>query len=181
VARASGQKRLSVLEVAAGSGEVPGIASRRLARQGIALQLTLLDRAPAHLPRDSRSVVGDGLELPFRDASFDMVSCSLFAHHLSPALVGEFVREALRVSRRAVAINDLVRHPLHLALALAGFPIMRSRVAWLDGLTSVRRAYVPEEMREAILSAVSSNGIPRIEISRHYLFRMGVIVWKPET
>jgi hypothetical protein len=51
-------------------------------------------------------------------------------------------------------------------------------VAWLDGLTSVRRAYTPGEMRESILSTVSGNEIPQIEISRHYLYRMGVTVWK---
>jgi len=178
VATASGRKQLSVLEVAAGSGEVPCIAARRLARQGIDLQLTLLDRARSHLPRAGRSVVGDALALPFRDASFDAVSCNLFAHHLSPALLGEFVKEALRVSRLAVLINDLVRHPLHLALAFSGFPLMRSRVAWRDGLTSVRRAYLPEEMRETIVSATSRNGVPRVDISRHYLYRMGLIMWK---
>lgn len=177
VAHASGQKHLSVLEVAAGSGEVQQIAGRRLATQGIELELTLLDRSQAHLRRGSRSVVGDGFALPFRDASFDVVSCNLFAHHLSPALVGQFVKEALRVSRLAVLINDLVRHPLHLALVYAAFPIMRSRVAWLDGITSVHRAYIPEEMREATLSGFSG-AVPRIDISRHYLFRMGVIVWK---
>jgi ubiquinone/menaquinone biosynthesis C-methylase UbiE len=175
------QKHLSVLEVAAGSGEVPRIVGQRMARQGIDLEVTLLDRAPSHLPRGSRSVVGDGLTLPFRDASFDVVSCNLFAHHLPPAQVGELVKEGLRVSRRAVLINDLVRHPLHLALVYASLPIMRSRVAWLDGLTSVRRAYVPDEMREAILSVVSGNGAPRVEISQHYLFRMGVVVWKAGT
>ena len=90
----------------------------------------------------------------------------------------QFVREGLRVSRCALLINDLVRHPLHLALAYAGFPIMRSRVAWLDGLTSVRRAYVPAEIRGLVASAFSSNGAPRVEITRHYLFRMGVTVWK---
>jgi ubiquinone/menaquinone biosynthesis C-methylase UbiE len=175
---ASGQKRLSVLDVAAGSGEVPRLVAERLAKQGVDLEFTLLDRAQSHLARGSRSVVGDGLALPFRDASFDVVSSNLFVHHLPPPQIGEFVKEALRVSRGAVLINDLVRHPVHLALVYAAFPIMRSRVAWLDGLTSVRRAYVPEEMQAAILSAVSSNGTPRIEISRHYLFRMGVIVWK---
>lgn len=178
VARTSGQKRLSILEVAAGSGEVPRVVRQRLAQHGIDLEFTLLDLAPAHLWRGNRSVVGDALALPFRDASFDLVSCNLFAHHLSPMRVGEFVKEGLRVSRRAVLINDLIRHPLHLALVYAAFPIIHSRVAWLDGITSVRRAYVPEEMREAILSADFSNGIPRIEISRHHLFRMGVIVWK---
>jgi hypothetical protein len=63
-----------------------------------------------------------------------------------------------------------------LALAFAGYPIMRSRVAWLDGLTSVRRAYVPDEIRNILATAVGTGA--RVEISRHYLFRMGVMVWK---
>ena len=92
--------------------------------------------------------MADALALPFADGAFDLVSCSLFAHHLDPLQLKQFVREGLRVSRRALLINDLVRHPLHLALVYAGFPIMRNRVAWLDGLTSVRRAYVPEEIRK---------------------------------
>jgi len=121
--------------------------------------------------------VGDAAGLPFRDGAFDLVSCNLFAHHLDTERLVRFVREALRVCRRAVLINDLVRHPLHLALAFAGFPLMRSRIAWLDGLTSVRRAYVPDEMRRMIAATLpQSSG--HVEIARNYLFRMGVIVWK---
>jgi hypothetical protein len=62
-------------------------------------------------------------------------------------------------------------------LVYASYPIMRNRVAWLDGLTSVRRAYVPEEIESVIASAFSLETV-RLEISRNYLFRMGVIVWK---
>jgi hypothetical protein len=104
------------------------------------------------------------------------VSCSLFAHHLQPAELHQFGEEASRVSRCAVLINDLVRHPMHLALVYAAFPLMRSYVSRVDGVASVRRSYVPEEMRQ-ILSNGSRPPRP-IEISRHYLFRMGVIVWK---
>jgi hypothetical protein len=82
----------------------------------------------------------------------------------------------LRVSRCAILINDLVRHPLHLALVYAGFPLMRSYVSRVDGLASVRRAYVPEEMRQILSSAAKP--APRVEISRHFLFRMGAIAWK---
>jgi ubiquinone/menaquinone biosynthesis C-methylase UbiE len=177
IARVSGAKHFSLLEVAAGSGEVPKVVQRMLARCGITLDVTLLDRQRSHLPRANHSVAGDALALPFDDGAFDLISCNLFAHHLPPQQLEQFVREGLRVSRRAVLINDLVRHPLHLALAFAGYPIMRSRVAWLDGLTSVRRAYVPEEIRSMLASAVSPTEV-RIDISRHYLFRMGVIVWK---
>ncbi|MGB6801310.1 MAG: methyltransferase domain-containing protein, partial [Candidatus Sulfotelmatobacter sp.] len=130
----------------------------------------------SHEGRNS-GVVADALAMPFADGAFDLISCSLFAHHLDEQQLAQFMREGLRVSRHALLINDLIRHPLHLALAFAGFPIMRSRVAWLDGLTSVRRAYVPDEIRTLLASAACDGAN---EISRNYLFRMGVIVWKSQ-
>jgi hypothetical protein len=176
VASATGDKSFSVLEVAAGFGEVSKAAGRQLAHKRITLEVTDLDRVRSHLLRGNRAVVADALSLPFQDGSFDLVSCSLFAHHLEPAELGHFIGEGLRVSRRAVLINDLVRHPLHLALVYAGFPLMRSYVSRVDGLASVRRAYVPDEMRRILLSAARPPA--RIEISRNFLFRMGVIAWK---
>jgi ubiquinone/menaquinone biosynthesis C-methylase UbiE len=177
VAAVTGQKNFSLLEVAAGFGETPRSAARQLARKGITLDITDLDLVPSHLQRGHRALVADALALPFRDRSFDLVSCSLFAHHLSPTDLARFGAEALRVSRCAVLINDLVRHPLHLALVFAGGLLMRSYVSRVDGIASVRSAYVPEEMRQMIGNG-HGNG-EEIEISRHYLFRMGVIVWKP--
>jgi ubiquinone/menaquinone biosynthesis C-methylase UbiE len=152
IARATGQKHFSLLEVAAGFGEVPKVAGEQLARKGITLDITLLDRARSHLLPGNHSVVADALALPFPDGAFDLVSCSLFTHHLEPAELARFANEALRVSRCAVLINDLIRHPLHLALVYAAFPLMRSYVSRVDGVASVRRAYVPDEMRR-ILSA----------------------------
>jgi SAM-dependent methyltransferase len=176
VASAAGTKHFSVLEVAAGFGEVSKLAGLQLASKGITLDVTDLDRARTHLLRGNRAVAADALALPFRDDTFDLVSCSLFAHHLEPADLAHFVSEALRVSRCAVLINDLVRHPLHVALVYAGFPLMRSYVSRVDGLASVRRAYVPDEMRQILSSGAEP--ATRVEISRHFLFRMGVIAWK---
>jgi hypothetical protein len=178
VSAVSGQKRFSILEVAAGYGEVPRMAGQQLADKGITLNITDLDRAPTHLQRGHRAVVADALALPFADGSFDLVSCSLFAHHLEPAVLSRFVDEALRVSRCAVLINDLIRHPLHVALVYAGFPLMRSRVSRIDGITSVRRSYVPSEMHNIVSNG--SHPARRVDISRHYLFRMAVTIWKPE-
>ena len=176
VSGATGRKQFSVLEVAAGFGEVTKLAGRQLAGKQITLDVTDLDRAPTHLLRGSRAVVADALALPFQDNSFDLVSCSLFAHHLEPDELARFTNEALRVTRCAVLINDLVRHPLHVALVYAGFPLMRSYVSRVDGLASVRRAYVPNEMRQILSSGAQHDA--RLEISRHFLFRMGVIAWK---
>jgi len=176
VVSVTGLKRLSLLEVAAGLGDVPRGAAMRLARSGISLEIIDLDRVPSHLQRDHRALAADALALPFPDASFDVVSCSLFVHHLQPDEVKRFAIEALRVSRHAVLINDLIRHPLHLALVYAGFPLMRSYVSRVDGVASVRRAYVPEEMRAMLADGIPSAG--KVEVSTHYLFRMGIVVWK---
>ena len=43
VAQATGMNRLSLLEVGAGSGELPNIVQRNMAQHGIALDVTLLD------------------------------------------------------------------------------------------------------------------------------------------
>ena len=172
---ATGKTHLSVLEVAAGFGEVPERAAKQLEHKGIQLEITMLDRLRSHLLPGNHSVVADALSLPFPDCSYDVVSCSLFAHHLEPADLQRFVAESLRVGRCALLINDLIRHPVHLALVYAGFALMRSHVSRVDGIASVRRAYQREEMRD-LISAEKS--VASIEISRHYLFRMGVIVWK---
>lgn len=173
VAAKTGQKHFSMLEVASGFGEVPRLAAQRLARKGIRVDITDLDRVPSHLQQGHRALVADALALPFRDGSFDLVSCSLFAHHLNPSQLAAFGAEASRVSRNAVLINDLIRHPLHLMLVYAGFALMRSHVSRVDGVASVRRAYTPEEMRKIL----SQNSRGKIEVSCHYLFRMGVILW----
>jgi SAM-dependent methyltransferase len=175
VARASGLRKLSILEVGAATGDVPLTAQRVLARYGIRLQVTLLDRVWSHLPSGgAASVAGDALRLPFRDDTFDVVSCSLLAHHFEPEMLVEFARESLRVSRQAVLINDLIRSRLHLLLVYLGLPLFRSQITWHDAPASVRRAYTCDEMR----SVLADVGARKVQISRHYLFRMGVLLWK---
>jgi hypothetical protein len=166
---------LSLLEVGAGTGDVPLTAKSILSKDGTELHVTLLDRMSSHLPSSGMaSVSGDALHLPFRDDAFDVVSSTLFAHHLEPDTIRLFAAESLRVCRRAVLINDLIRSRLHLCLVYAGMPLFRSRITWHDAPASVRRAYTRDEMR-ALLEGLPAR---RITISRHYLYRMGVLLWK---
>ena len=178
VGATTGEKSFSLLEVAAGFGEVPRLIAEQLTSKGIQLNASLLDLKLSHLLPGNSSIVADALALPFSDNTFDLVHCNLFAHHLQPDELMRFVRESFRVSRCAVLINDLVRHPMHLALVYACFPLMRSPISRHDGVASVRRSYVPSEMRRMIALAFNDDSPPRVEILRHFLFRMGVIVWK---
>ncbi len=182
VAQASGCKSLSLLEVAAGSGHMPKAIQHRMLARGIHLQVSLLDRVWSHLHDGGNSrptngfgaVAGDALALPFRDESFDVVSCNLFAHHLSFEQTVQFVNEALRTCRIAVLVNDLVRHRLHLALVYVSLPLFRSRMTWHDAPASVRQAYTLREMHHLF----GQTDAAQVEIRRRYLFRMGVIAWK---
>jgi ubiquinone/menaquinone biosynthesis C-methylase UbiE len=173
VVEKAGLRKLSLLEVAAGSSDVPLAVRSRFERDGIELKVTALDRSASHLPDGVPRVGGDALALPFSNRSFDVVSCCLFAHHLSPPDMVRFAREASRVARTAVLINDLVRHPLHLALIYAGFPLYRSRLTRHDAPASVRQAYTLEEMHQMLQQVPFA----KIDIARRYLFRMGVIGW----
>ena len=176
VAARTGARRLSLLDVASGSGYVPSRVQQEVASCGLTLNVTLLDRAITHVRNGStgQRVAADVFVLPFPDNTFDVVSSCLFAHHLSPQQIPAFVAESLRVSRRAVLINDLIRNSVHLAFAYAGSPIYRSRITRNDAPASVRQAYTVEEMADLLKATPAA----RFEIHRYFFFRMGVIAWK---
>jgi ubiquinone/menaquinone biosynthesis C-methylase UbiE len=187
-------KTISWLDVGGATGDLASLTRRSLSKKGIQLQPVLLDRMPGHMTARTSgiraktgrepgshdlnghfpSIGGDALALPLRDASFDVVGCCLFIHHLEPEQVIQFVNDALRVARHAVVINDLIRHPLHLALAYAGYALYRSRLTRHDSVASVRRAYTVGEMA----SMLRRSQAYKIETHKFFPFRMGVIAWK---
>ncbi len=177
IAKQRGLKKIQWLDVAGANGDVAGFTQQALAGMGLEVETVVLDRVPSHLSGNRSGVCGDALNLPFRNGSFDAVGCSLFAHHLEPPEIERFVREGLRVARHAFFIHDLIRHPLHLALAYAGLPIYRSRITRHDAPASVRRAYTVEEMGRMLRDSGTAN----VEIATFFLFRMGAIAWKPTT
>jgi len=172
--RKAGASSLSVLEVGGASGTSQKQLQRRFCRRGISLHFTILDRNRSHLNGQFPSVAGDALELPFADSSFDVVSCALLIHHMQPEQIIAFLRESLRVARTAVVINDLRRAYAHLALIYTGLPLFRSRLTRHDAVASVHRSYTLSELKQLIDGGFSNS----VEFSSHYLFRMGVIVWK---
>jgi SAM-dependent methyltransferase len=85
---------VQALDVATGGGHV----ARRLREAGCSV--VTVDPAPGMQP----DVVARGEDLPFADASFDVVTCRIAPHHFAD--VRAAVREMARVSRDRVVIED---------------------------------------------------------------------------
>jgi ubiquinone/menaquinone biosynthesis C-methylase UbiE len=175
-----------ILEVASGRADVLQAALLRLVHAiGVAPEVTLLDRSAMHLPDPRawpaelpapRIVAADALDLPFPDASVDIVSCCLFLHHLEPPQIARYLQEAQRVARVAVVVNDLERSAVHYQLAKLNRIIDPSRISRHDGPVSVRRAYTRGE-----LARMLTNTGRTFHLERAWLYRLGAVLWCERT
>jgi ubiquinone/menaquinone biosynthesis C-methylase UbiE len=175
VAKHRGLHKLSFLDVAGATGDVSAGAQHFLQQRGVELDYAVLDRSAGHLNTlGGSSMVADAFALPFRDGSFDVVGSALFLHHLETEQLLAFFAECLRVSRHACIINDLRRSSFHLLAAYAGRLLYRSAITSHDSAASVRRAYTVDELTPIFKELP----LKSFDVSNHFLYRMGVILWK---
>ena len=160
-------ERLDILDVGAGTGLLGKTLTDWAARRGWRWRFTNLDNNPLALKIGGQpdSVVGSALQLPFADASFDLVVASQMTHHLTDEQVVTHWREAWRVTRDAIFISDLHRNALLYALVWLTLRLMRAdRTMIEDGLTSVRRGFRLDEWRALAARAE----IPAANIWRYH-------------
>lgn len=121
-----------------------------------------------------RRVVGDARRLPFRDNAVDVVTSAHFFHHFSPEQNAAILREALRVTRQGVAVNDTRRSwiPL-LFVRLLGALRLVGRITRYDAPASVRQGYTTDEAWRIVQQIPAE-----YEIVRLWPFRMGIVLWK---
>lgn len=173
-------KDFSVLDVGAGSGELLRVTAtwaRETGRSVRAVGLELNERSASSILEESRkfpeitSVRGDALSLPFDDAHFDYVICSLFTHHFVNEQVVQILREMKRVARRRIIVIDLHRHPaayfLYTTLARL---ILKNRLIRHDGALSILRSFKAEELFELAKRA----GLRDAWVERHFPFRLAL-------
>jgi SAM-dependent methyltransferase len=145
----------TILDVGSGSGDVPRALVRDGRRRGVDLRVTCLDHSDAMIAIAQRRTGGDdaltfvrgeGERLPFADAAFDVVTCSLALHHFEPPAARELLREMRRVARVTPIVGDLTRSYVAFAGTwLYAHLTTRNRLTRNDAPLSVRRAYVPGE------------------------------------
>ncbi len=146
---------VKILDVATGSGDVPLGLWKRAKRAGCVLELSACDISPVALDvaeertRSAGATVhyfaADALAEPL-PGGFDIVTCSLFLHHLSDDNAVKLLRRLAAATDRLVLVNDLSRGRWNLGLVwIATRLLTRSRVVHADGPLSVRAAFTPGE------------------------------------
>ena len=175
---AQGAASFSVLDIGAGSGELLRVAAtwaRQNNRQFSGVGLELNERMAESILEESErfdeisSVRGDALQLPFADAQFDYVMCSLFTHHLVDEQVVQVLREMSRVARRRIFVIDLHRHPVaYFLYTTLGKIVLHNRLLRHDGALSILRSFKSDEL----LDVGQRAGLRDISVERHFPYRL---------
>jgi Methyltransferase domain len=149
---------LSLIDLGTGLGDLPRVAVGWARRRGIRLIPVGLERSRVAAALASRTGLPTALACagapPLRDKSVDVVLVSQLAHHLTSASVMHLFRTCDRLARRAVIIADLRRHSLAAPAFWCGARLLRfDPVTLVDGMTSIRRGFRPDELRDLLRRA----------------------------
>jgi SAM-dependent methyltransferase len=167
----------TILDVGTGLGDIPACVAREatacsVVTIGVDEAPSLLAAARSHM---THAVCANGLALPFRDRSIDVVLCSQVLHHFESADAQRLVSEMHRVARVAVIISDLRRSWIAAAgFWMVSFPMRFHRVTRHDGTVSVLRGFTATELGDIVRSATG--------IAPHVQHRLGYRLtarWSP--
>lgn len=157
-AKKIGHRPFRILDVASGSGDVPLSWLASAKREGLNLELTMSDISPVAVEQQqclanslgvkTHSLQLDCLKSDLPDG-FDMVTCSLFMHHLDDHQVFRLLQSMQSATDNAILICDLHRSRFNLAMvSLAAHLLTRSHVVHTDSALSVRAAYTGNEFKQ---------------------------------
>ncbi|HJZ91733.1 MAG TPA: methyltransferase domain-containing protein [Gemmataceae bacterium] len=172
-----------VLDVASGGGDIAIRMWRRARRKGIALEVAGCDFSPFALEHARKRAAARRADVSFftRDviaepipAGYDVVTCSLFLHHLDEADAVSVLAKMRDAAGQMVLVNDLNRSKAGwLAAYFGSRALTRSPVVHVDALLSVEAAFTPAEALELARRA----GMAEAEVRSRFPFRY-LLSWR---
>jgi 2-polyprenyl-3-methyl-5-hydroxy-6-metoxy-1,4-benzoquinol methylase len=185
LAREYPRDRIRVLDVATGGGDVPVSLLQWARRAGVSLDVEGCDVSPTAVAAaadrarasdcPTRFFTHDAIRDPF-PGGYDVVTCSLFLHHLSDDDAVTLLRRMKDAAARLVLVNDLARSRFnYLAVWVACRFLTRSRVVRFDGPASVRSAFTPREA----LALAERAGLTGATVARRFPCRF-LLQWRRE-
>lgn len=170
-----------VLDVASGSGDSVLRLWHQAQRSGLTnLEFTGSDISPKARAMAQRHSEAAGAEIDWLPLDvvrqplpegFDVLTCSLFLHHLSEADAQNLLAEMGRVAGHLVVVSDLERSDWNWWLVHAGFWVtLAPRIVRIDGDRSIRAAFsLPELRRLAEAAGLDDATIRRVRPARQCL------------
>jgi 2-polyprenyl-3-methyl-5-hydroxy-6-metoxy-1,4-benzoquinol methylase len=172
--------RLRVLDVASGGGDI-ALGLWQAAKQhevelrilGLDISATACTHATERCRPAGRSIVFQQSDVTSDSLpnGFDVVTCSLFLHHLEFAQAAHVLRK-MAAAGRVLIVSDLRRSAVGYALAQAACRVLtRSPIVRFDGPQSVANAFSLSEMRQLCEAA----GLANATIRRAWPCRLMVV------
>jgi hypothetical protein len=167
-------ERITMVDLATGSGDIPRAILRWARSRGFDLHFTGVDRHPTisrealEWQHDPRLTIlrADALDLPFEDGSFDYALTNMFTHHLDDAAVIQLLREMDRVARRGILVADLERDPWAYRW-ISLFTLLANPMVRHDARVSVAQAFT----REEVLALRDRAGVGYTQYYPHFAYR----------
>lgn len=168
----------TLLDIGCGGGDLVSMIAKWARTDGLPLDITAIEpdeRAIKYLRTQELSENisfrrATSSDLVSEGRNFDVVISNHLIHHLSRAELGELLNDSTILASKLAIHNDIRRDDL----AYVGFAptrlVFRTSFITEDGLTSIRRSYLPDELRQLIP--------PEWRVIPMAIFR-NLLVWEP--
>lgn len=149
---------LKILDIATGSGDIPIAFARKARKHGISIEVSGCDISETAIATSTTNAQLAGIPATFFQhdvihrplpAGYDVITTSLFLHHLKENEVIHVLQAMSVAANRIVIVSDLSRSRLNRALVWIGCRLFsRSPVVHFDGPVSVDAAFQVDEARQ---------------------------------
>lgn len=152
----------TILDIGCGGGDITRALARRAGADGFDVKVTGIDPDPRAYRFATRHSAGrDDARVSFEAANssdlvaagrrFDVVVSNHVLHHLSPHELELLLADTEQLTRGVALHADLRRsRAASLLFGAATLPLAGTSFIRRDGLTSIRRSYLPEELQSVV-------------------------------
>jgi 2-polyprenyl-3-methyl-5-hydroxy-6-metoxy-1,4-benzoquinol methylase len=181
--KAGDPRPVRLLDVATGGGDVPVRLWRQAKAKGLPLEVAGCDVSPLAIEHARAYAASRGAGASFFQLDlladpipdrYDLVTCSLFLHHLTEEQAVVVLGKMRQAAGQLALVSDLARSRAGWWAAYLGTRLLtRSRTVHADGVVSVEGAFTPDEA----LALARKAGWDEATVQRKFPFRF-LLSWR---